>query len=138
MHKKTFAAAVFFVGLVFVLCCATAQGDELVTAREFLEQYGWETARELCEKEEVKIPQEFDEVYKRYNELQIKSGYDLTEYAGKTVTRYTFLIKNYPLDVGERVYGNVLCVDGYAIGGDIMTRSMTGFMHSVTENAPYF
>lgn len=140
MQIRTKAILLFVTALSFVvlLYTATARSDEEMVAREFLEGYGWETDKSPCERAEVTIPKAEDEVYKSYNKLQNESGYDLTRYAGKSAIRYTFLIKNYPVDVGEKVYGNVLVFDGYVVGGDIMTRSLSGFMHGVAENAPIF
>ena len=44
----------------------------------FLAQYGWEVEEEPVEIRDVTIPEEFDQVYQQYNEVQKSQGMDLT------------------------------------------------------------
>ena len=60
----------------------------------FISTFGWEVDEEPDEVREVVIPVEFDEVYKNYNAIQIKQGYDLQKYSGERVKRWTYTIKN--------------------------------------------
>ena len=46
--------------------------------------------------EELILPEEFDETYTQYLELQAGQGFDLEAYRGKRVKRYTYEITNYP------------------------------------------
>ena len=62
----------------------------------FLAQFGWETSGAPTEQTDVTVPAEFDKIMKSYNEVQKQQGLDLTKYKGKTVTRYTYEITNYP------------------------------------------
>lgn len=48
--------------------------------------------------DEVIIPQDFNSVYEKYNEIQKKSVFDLSNYAGKPAKRYT-----YSIDDGKRL-----------------------------------
>ena len=102
----------------------------------FLSGFGWEIGSDQPVKENVNIPAVFDEVYKSYNRIQLEAGLDLAPYAGKSGMRYTFLVTNYPADTGEPVYADVIVIDGEPVAGDIMTVSISGFMHSLTKNAP--
>ena len=63
----------------------------------FLETFGWEVEGEEDEIVEVKIPQEFDDVFEKYNEIQKQQGCDLSKYAGKRCKRYTYVIENLSL-----------------------------------------
>ena len=72
--------------------------------------------------EEVRIPDEFNKVYLKYNELLKKGGYDLSEYKGKVCQRYTYLIPS----VNARA--NVLVHNGTVIGGDISGITLDGIM----------
>ncbi len=125
-----FAAVVIIVitTLAFVLF---ANGEEETDNAAFLKSYGWEVQAQSIEKAEVIIPDPFDRVYENYNEMQIEAGLDLRPYMGMRGVRYTYIVDNYPRNVGEEVRANVLCVDGKAVGGDIMTVSIHGFMHSL-------
>ena len=53
--------------------------------QEFISSLGWETDKEYDTCRIVIIPQEFDEVYTNYNDLQKQQGFDLEPYKGKTV-----------------------------------------------------
>ena len=55
----------------------------------YLGSYGWTVSEEPVSVEELLIPEEFDETYSQYLELQASQGFDLTQYCGKRVKRYT-------------------------------------------------
>ncbi|MBQ8747042.1 MAG: DUF4830 domain-containing protein [Clostridia bacterium] len=94
----------------------------------FLAQFGWEVNETPITENEIKIPDEFDKILKTYNEVQKQQGLDLTKYKGKTVTRYTYEITNYPNYEGK-VYANVLIYKNHVIGGDICSADVNGFIH---------
>jgi hypothetical protein len=94
----------------------------------FLTSFGWEVGYEAVEIEEVTIPEEFDDVYKQYNELQKGQGLDLSKYKGKDVKRYTYLVSNHPSGETE-VHANLLIYKNKIIGGDICSAKYGGFMH---------
>ena len=98
----------------------------------FISQFGWEVEAEPVEVSEVIIPQEFDDVYNKYNEIQLMQGCDLRDYSGERVKRWTYIIKNYPgyseKDTCVRI--NLLVFDGIVIGGDVSSTELSGFMHT--------
>ena len=93
----------------------------------FLKQFGWDAETDIKEEVTMKIPAEFDKVMNTYNELQKKSGFDLSKYKGREVTRYTYKIKNYPNYDGE-VMANVIIYKNRVIGGDICSSDVKGFI----------
>lgn len=97
----------------------------------FLKGYGWEVRTKAVEKEDIIIPKPFDRVYENYNDIQLKAGLDLRPYMGMKGVRYTYIVENYPKDVGEEVRANVICINNEPVGGDIMTVSIRGFIHSL-------
>lgn len=103
----------------------------------FVSELGWETGGNPDEIREVIIPVEFDDVYTNYNKIQQKQGYDLREYAGERVKKWTYTVKNYPGCEGEDfIKINVLVYDGEVIGGDVCSVKLDGFMHGFTyENS---
>ena len=117
--------SVFFVYNVF------AQESDVEKSRKFAGRYGWQVGEKYTDFAKINIPEIFDEVYKSYNLIQQEAGLDLKPYGGKTAVRYTFEVLNYPYDVGEKVYVNVICVKGEPVAGDVMTVSVNGFMHSL-------
>lgn len=92
---------------------------------EFLKGFGWEVATSPAESGQVMIPQAPTDVYNRYNELQKSQGYDLTQYAGKTVMRYVYKITNYP-NATDPVYATLLVYKNQIIGGDITNTAAKG------------
>ena len=46
---------------------------------QFLSQFGWEVKEEPLEVTEVMIPEEFDDTYTEYNEIQKKQNMDLSK-----------------------------------------------------------
>ncbi len=98
---------------------------------KFISQYGWETDTEPTEIRDVIIPQEFDDVYNNYNDIQLSQGFDLTKHAGKRVKRRTYIIRNYPgySPDDDFIRINILISDGKVIGGDVCSIKLDGFMH---------
>lgn len=94
----------------------------------FLNAFGWEVEENPVSIEEVVIPEDFDETYEKYNELQKSQGLNLEKYQGKTVRRYTYKVTNYQ---GEEspVLANLLIYKNRVIGGDLCSSEYRGFMH---------
>ena len=91
----------------------------------FLKSFGWDVTTSPVESGQVKIPKESNEVFTRYNQLQVSQGYDLSAYAGKNVMRYVYKINNYP-GATEPVYATLLVYKNKIIGGDITDTSAKG------------
>lgn len=97
----------------------------------FLESYGWQVDEMPTETQEVRIPQEFNEVFTRYNELQKEQGFDLSEFAGKTAKRYVYAVANYP-DGSDGHYATILVHKNKIIGGDVTGSAQNGGIHGFT------
>ena len=93
----------------------------------FLRSFGWEVADAPAETQEVRIPEEFNDVFTRYNELQQSQGYDLEQYAGKSVKRYVYQLLNHP--DGADHYATLLIYKNQIIGGDITGTGNGGSVH---------
>ncbi len=109
---------------------ATISYDKVKTAQDaaaFLKQFGWEVDSDSLKTVNVTLPAEFDKVFVGYNELQKRQGLDLSKYKNKGVTRYTFVVNNYPGAQGT-VYANVLVYRNRVIGGDLCSADVTGFV----------
>ncbi len=127
------AVAVVIIALVMLL----GGGDEPaaptaatgVTGNDarvaFLKGFGWEVNASPTESGQVRIPENGNEVFQRYNALQKSQGYDLTQYAGKTVMRYVYKITNYP-GATDPVYATVLVYKDQVIGGDVTNTAAKG------------
>lgn len=94
----------------------------------FIAQYGWEVESTPLEEVTLTVPAEFDKIMKTYNELQKQQGLDLGKYRGKTVSRYTYEVTNYP-DYEGKVLLNLLVYKNRVIGGDLCSTDINGFIH---------
>lgn len=96
----------------------------------YLENYGWQVDPDPIATEELLIPEEFDETYEEYLALQSSQGFDLTEYCGKRVKRYTYEITNYP--TGETgVQASLLVYKNKVVGGEVLSPKLDGFLHGL-------
>ena len=95
---------------------------------EFISQFGWEVSEEPLETVEVTVPETFDTVYLGYNEMQQEQGLNLAKYKGKTVTRYTYKVTNYP-EYDGTVYLSLLVYKNKIVGGDVCSADVNGFVH---------
>ena len=94
---------------------------------QFLNSFGWEVVSSPIQTSQVRIPADSSQMFERYNALQKTQGYDLSQYAGKTVMRYVYTVKNYP-GATEPVYATLLIHKNEVIGGDITDTAATGLM----------
>ena len=97
---------------------------------KFIEQFGIQVDDTPIEEEAFAIPENFDRVILGYNELQKKQGLDLSKYAKKRVTRYTYKVENYDWD-GE-VYVNLFIWRSRVVGCDISSADPEGFVAPLT------
>lgn len=145
MTRARISIALFCVVAVLITMTAiadsikgtTVMGKNLVKVStnedrvNFLEGQGWEVVAEPKEIVDVSIPETFDEVYSKYNELQKKQGLDLYKYKGQTIKRYTYEVTNYPDENALGVIANILVYNDKVIGGDICSTEASGFMHGL-------
>ena len=98
----------------------------------FLQNLGWEVSASPVESGQVRIPKEQKPVFSRYNDLQKSAGYDLSQYADKTVMRYVYKVNNYP-GATEPVYATLLVYKEQVIGGDITDTAAQGAMRPLNK-----
>lgn len=101
---------------------------------EYLKGLGWEVNASPVESNQVRIPKNLTEVYERYNDLQKSQGFDLTDYAGKTVMRYVYKVNNYP-GATEPVYATLLIYKNRVIGGDITNTAVDGAISGLLKSS---
>lgn len=127
-------------GAAVLACCAVilvaalllSLGDGAVTASAevdrirsnddrtaYLNSLGWQVSSEPVSHEELLIPDTFDSSYDEYLALQSGQGFDLTQYCGRRVKRYTYQITNYP--GRDDVIAVLLIFKNRIIGGQIQS-----------------
>ena len=96
----------------------------------YLAAYGWEVKEEPLATQELIIPEEPDDSYDEYLQVQEEQGFDLTKLAGKRVRRYTYEILNYP--TGETgVQASLLIRRHTVVGGEVLSPRLDGFIHGL-------
>ena len=134
--KKIIAVLAAIAGVILALILLLGGGEKAESTAatpvsgndarvQFLRDFGWEVSASPTESGQVRIPEASSEVYERYNALQKSQGYDLSQYAGKTVTRYVYKVINYP-GATEPVYATLLVYKNKVIGGDITDTAAHG------------
>lgn len=134
--KKIAIVGAILVAAIVVLVLIFSSGHEAASTAaptvtgndarvEFLKGFGWDVAASPTESGQVRIPETSTDVYARYNDLQKSQGYDLSQYAGKTVMRYVYKINNYP-GATDPVLATILVYKNQIIGGDVTDTSAKG------------
>lgn len=96
----------------------------------YLSGLGWQVSPQPVATEELLIPEEFGDSYQGYLKLQADQGFDLTQYRGKRVKRYTYQLTNYPAQA-EPVQIALLVYKNRVVGGQIQSASGS-FLHGLT------
>jgi hypothetical protein len=92
----------------------------------FIEQFGVKVADEPLEEKQFLMPENFDRIISGYNELQKKQGLDISKYAKKKITRYTYKVENY--DSEGEVFVNLFVHRQRIIACDICSAAPEGFV----------
>ena len=84
----------------------------------FLGQFGLCADKDSLVTDNVRIPAEFNDHYKKYNDLQHKMGLDLENYKGVTAKRNIYKLDKYEND-GKTYFATLLIYENRVIGGHI-------------------
>jgi hypothetical protein len=129
--------AVLVVAILWPLGSASAETFEPVGGNSndervaFLKDLGYEIDAKASTVKEVLIPDEFDDVFERYNKIQKEAGMDLEPYHGKRVKCWTYQVSNIPSQ--GVVQANVFIYKNKIIGGDVSSTALDGFMHGLVK-----
>ena len=100
---------------------------------EYMDGLGWIIEDSPSEITHLTIPEEFDAVYETYNAMQKASGFNLEDYKGKNVVRYSYKVLNHKSSGVTEVVAGIFIYKNSVIAGDISSSEGNGFMHSVTD-----
>ncbi len=102
---------------------------------EYLNSLGWQVEENPTEISHLTIPTDFDAVYQTYNTMQKASGFNLEDFKGKSVTRYSYRVLNHQSSASTEVAANIFVYGSTIIAGDICSVEDDGFMHSVSDTS---
>ncbi len=97
---------------------------------EYLSDWGWTVDETPLSIEELLIPETLDDSYTDYIALQSELNFDLQSLAGKRVKRYSYAVTNHPSDT-ENVQINLLIYQNNVVGGEVLSPTADGFLHSL-------
>ena len=127
MKKYLFIVVVSFA-IILVLRASVSEDKEVFS--QIIKEMGYDDVSENpYEVVEFTIPETFNDVYTRYNNLLKESGYDLSPYKGKACKRYTYLIPS------QNARANIIVYDGNIIGGDISGITLDGIMFPIKRKS---
>ena len=141
LNKGKLLAALLILAVLIaatILNCSGGQPDAAAPADNlrasnndervaFLASFGWTVQADPVKMQQVRIPDTASEVFDRYNQLQKSQGFDLAQYAGKTVQQFVYEISNEAQE--GPVYATVLVYKETIIGGDVSSAATGGVMH---------
>ena len=93
----------------------------------YLASLGWAVNDQPIETLNITLGETLEEPYLSYNDLQRSQGFDLTRYCGQTLSRYTYVVTNYP-DASLPCQADLYVCDGALAAGDIVCTGENGFM----------
>ena len=102
---------------------------------EYLNSLGWQVEENPIEISHLTIPTDFDAVYQTYNAMQKASGFNLEDFKGKSVTRYSYRVLNHQSSETTQVAASIFVYGNTIIAGDISSVEDNGFMHSVSDTS---
>ena len=132
--------AVLVVAILWPLGSASAEtfkpvdGSNNDERTAYLKNLGYDIDSQSPTVKEVLIPDEFDEVFERYNKIQQEAGMNLKPYHGKRVKCWTYRVLNVPAQ--GLVQANIFVYKNKIIGGDISSTALDGFMHGLVKYNP--
>ncbi len=136
IYKNRFIAGTLaFAVVIFIIIFGVFSIDNSTNRMivEYATRLGWQVNPSPAEISHLTIPKEFDAVYETYNAVQKSGGFDLTQFKGKSVTRYTYIVQNHAECPGSQVILGVLVYEKRIIAGDISSVDSGGFLHGITE-----
>lgn len=107
-----------------------ARGRSVDERVAFLHGLGYEVQSEEVGVREILIPDEFDDVFVAYNELQKQAEMDLLPYRNMRVKRYTYAVTNYPNH--PQMHAHLLVYKGKIVGGDLTDTANPNFVVALT------
>ena len=101
-------------------------GKDYIDRTTYLRTLGYKVCEASEVEVEVRIPEDFEDVYSDYNKKQLKAGFDLDGYRNTAARLFTYKVE----DFGgySEIYANLLVENSRIIGGDISSIEDGGFI----------
>lgn len=95
----------------------------------YLNSYGITVEKKPVQISHLTIPNTFDKIYESYNAIQAEAGFNLENYKGKAVIKYTYRIINSE----PEALVNVFLYSNEIIAADISRQGSEGFVKPIVS-----
>ncbi|MDR1674705.1 MAG: DUF4830 domain-containing protein [Oscillospiraceae bacterium] len=93
---------------------------------------GYDVDTENYTVQKVTVPEDWNQVYREYNEVQKHQGFDLSDYKGQEVTVYTYNILNHS-DKHMKAVLILTNEDSFLIGANIYSAAVRDSVKAISE-----
>ena len=118
--------SLIILGQLFTVKAGGIDGSTNAIRLEYIAGLGYSADETAVSVKEIVIPENFSDVYLKYNRLQQNAGFDLERYKGSRACVYTYRISD-----GEDTVINLIVSDNKIIGGDISSVRIDGEMKAL-------
>lgn len=125
-------AALLTAGSIYSATSGKIDGSTNASRVGYIRRLGYHVNETAVSVKEITIPQDFGQVYAKYNELQKKAGFDLADHKGEKATVYC-----YELSFDKGVNVHLIVSDSVVIGGDVSQVKLDGEMKPFLKNDGY-
>ena len=129
--RKTLTVFLFLLVFLFVFLdfvnVESSTASKVLTNEDrilAISELGYDVVDEVVEVKDILIPENFNDTYEKYNQIQIKGGFNLKNYSGEKATLYKYLLR----DTHDTEYVNLIIHEGIIIGGDVSSTRLNGEM----------
>lgn len=114
------------IGQLFTVKTGRIDGSTNALRLEYISGLGYTADETAVAVKEIVIPENFSDVYNKYNRLQQTAGFDLSSYKGDSACVYT-----YRLSDSDDTVINLIVAHNNIIGGDISSVRIDGEMKAL-------
>ena len=129
----TLIFAIFILILIFAVFSIDKKTNIMIT--DYIKSSGWQINENPVEISRFTIPKEFDIVYDAYNKIQQAGGFNLENYKGLSVCRYTYLVLNHKYSGEDKVFINVFVYKDEIIAADISSNGKNSFIYELNDTS---
>lgn len=119
--------------ILVIVCMFSLDNTTNEIAVSYIKSLGWQIEERPAELSHITLPEDFDIIYRTYNALQQESGFDLSAYKGKQLSRYSYKVYNHKNSGSEEIRANIFMYQQQIVAADISSASSGGFMHPITD-----
>ncbi|MDR1391926.1 MAG: DUF4830 domain-containing protein [Clostridiales bacterium] len=133
VKKKYIVSLFFFVSIALVVLFFYRIDNKTNDMNvSYIQNFGWLVEKKPVDIKYIKVPNNFDVIYDSYNKIQKKIGFDLSNYKGCKLIRYSYKVLNHK-ETDQDVRANVFIYNKKITCADISSIDFNGFIHEMDD-----